>query len=173
MNISAPFIMAWSRAYIGAGALILVCWQHMLLEKLHHSPFCVSSIMDSDSESTLSSGMHSMPAPTFVPTSVMVLSLTASVYEHTIDIKATSMGANVVAVVQHPKPKSLDMDTLNHMVKKAAVKNGWITVLDGVKLLGKHKPCALGGHIFVALGKMEISLGQGACSEKDQAQVQS
>lgn len=130
--------MAWSRAYIGAGALILVCWQHMLLEKLHHSPFCVSSIMDSDSESTLSSGMHSMPAPTFVPTSVMVLSLTASVYEHTIDIKATSMGATVVAVVQHPKPKSLDMDTLNHMVKKAAVKNGWITVLDGVKLLGKH-----------------------------------
>eukprot|EP00439_Symbiodinium_sp_Y106_P008018 s9165_g1.t1 len=68
-----------------------------------------------------------MPAPAFVPTSVMVLSLTASVYEHTIDIKATSMGANVVAVVQHP-----------NMVKKAAVKNGWITVLDGVKLLGKH-----------------------------------
>ena len=87
----------------------------------------------------MSSSSGEFPAPVFEPTSFMVLNVTASVFPDTIDITATSMGGNVVAVARHPKAKSLDMEGLNRMIKREAVKNGWITVLDGVKLLGKHK----------------------------------
>ena len=75
--------------------------------------------MYTSSITDMSGSSGEFPAPMFEPDCVMVLNVTASVFPDTIDITATSMGGNVVAVVRHPK-------------------NGWITVLDGVRLLGKQ-----------------------------------
>ena len=94
--------------------------------------------MYTSSITDMSGSSGEFPAPMFEPEHVMVLNVTASVFPDTIDITATSMGGNVVAVVRHPKPKRLGMDDLNRKIKREAMNNGWITVLDGVRLLGKH-----------------------------------
>ena len=97
-----------------------------------------SNFVYTSSITDMSGSSGEFPAPMFEPECVMVLNVTASVLPDTINITATSMGGNVVAVVRHPKPKSLAMEDLNRKIKRQAMNNGWITVLDGVRLLGKH-----------------------------------
>ena len=63
--------------------------------------------MYTSSITDMSGSSGEFPAPMFEPECVMVLNVTASVLPDTINITATSMGGNIVAVVRHPKPKSL------------------------------------------------------------------
>eukprot|EP00439_Symbiodinium_sp_Y106_P047648 s5020_g6.t1 len=88
----------------------------------------------SDSESPMNTDM---PAPTFPPQGVLVVNVEASITETSVQIKARSMGGNVVCVLDHSKAKSLAMNELKRQLRQLAIKNGFLTVLSDIRVLGK------------------------------------